>query len=434
MSIAAVARSKQPARYRAKLAPAALAAALFLLAACEQIGSFDLSSLSWPGGQNAGQTEEMSSEAELVGRAQHLLVKLGYRPGHADGMPGPRTSQAVMAYQNDVDMRPDGLIDQRLIRWLERSVRERQAAETKAAAAGQPTVTKPKPAAATVRLSRESLPIYEAGSTYVYSDGRVEKVVSLKGSIVRWSGRDGTKYSSDRNFLLPWSYWRSASERGTSEVDKDADRLWPLVSDRPVSYAAKVTIQKQGDTNAVVASMESWHCSLVGAETVAVMAGTFDTVKLECDRKTAGAQPALKRIWYYAPKVRHFVRRDDIYQTGGRSRLVELVAIRPGAQDWPPITRAALDRAVQHALDNRPNGDVEPWSSTGVATKVAIMPTSRFENARGQPCRTFMLTWAGPDGTRHYPGAACRNDLGAWEIPGLEGDPDNNLAISRNIS
>ena len=31
-------------------------------------------------------------------------------------------------------------------------------------------------------------------------------------------------------------------------------------------------------------------------------------------------------------------------------------------------------------------------------------------------------------------GAACRNNLGAWEIPGLEGGPDNNLAISRNVS
>ena len=451
MSMARAARLGQtggnqaaPARRGRRVAPAALVAALFLLTACEQISSVDLSSWFWPQGDSAESATapsgsgETLSETELVGRTQSLLAELGYKPGPADGVPGPRTSRAVMDYQNDVDMRPDGRIDARLVRWLERSLRERRAARTKTAEkppvpAKKPAVKTP-PAPATIRLSRKALPLYEPGTTYVYSDGRVEKVVSLKGSTVRWSGRDGTKFSSDRNFLLPWSYWRSATERGTSELDKEPDALWPLASDRPVTYAARVVIQNQDDDSGLRELGESWRCRLVGTERVAVMAGTFDTYKMECDRKTAVAAPMLKRVWYYAPKVRHYVRRDDIYQSGGRNRLVELVAIRPDAQDWPPITRAALDRAVQHTLDNRPDGEVEAWSSSGVDTKVAIVPFSRFENANGQPCRTFMLTWAGPDGTRHYPGAACRNNLGAWEIPGLEGGPDNNLAISRNVS
>jgi surface antigen len=140
--------------------------------------------------------------------------------------------------------------------------------------------------------------------------------------------------------------------------------------------------------------------------------------------------------------VRHYVRFDEISDTAAVERLVELVAIRPGAQDWPPIARAALDRAVQQALDELPDGEARPWSSSGVETQVTIQPTSRFESADGKPCRTFLLSWSGsgdgaggePGGQRRYPGAACRNALGAWEIPGLEGDPDSNLAISQNMA
>ena len=246
-----------PARRGRRVAPAALVAALFLLGACEQISSGGLSGWSGPRGDSAepatapSGSGESPSEAELVGRTQSLLAELGYKPGLADGVSGPRTSRAVMAYQNDVDMRPDGRIDARLIRWLERTLRERRAASTKTAdkppvPAKKPAV-KPPPAPATIRLSRKALPLYEPGTTYIYSDGRVEKVVSLKDSTVRWSGRDGTKFSSDRNFLLPWSYWRSATERGTSELDKEPDALWPLASDRPVSFAARVVIQNQDD-------------------------------------------------------------------------------------------------------------------------------------------------------------------------------------------
>jgi hypothetical protein len=424
---------------------------LLLLGACAQIPSF-----GGPGSQGASEppaapaaAEMPLAQTELVGRAQRLLTELGYQPGPVDGLPGPRTNRAVSAFQGDSGLPVDGKVSRDLLAQLEAA----QAPSPGPKATGEVAAKEPKPAAAepapastssasSIRLARGALPSYETGSTFVYSDGRVDKVVSLKGATVRWSGRDGSRFTSHRNFLLPWSYWRVGGERGTAELDQEPEALWPLAGGAPVYYSARIVVQQEEGEKSLVESDERWRCALAGRETVAVMAGTFESYRFECERKATGDTPGLKRVWYYAPTVRHYVRFDEISDRAAVERLVELVAIRPDAQDWPPIARAALDRAVQQALEELPDGETRPWSSSGVETQVTIQPTSRFESTGGKPCRTFLLSWSGPQGEpggepggkRRYPGAACRNALGAWEIPGLEGDPDSNLAISRNMA
>ena len=51
---------------------------------------------------------------------------------------------------------------------------------------------------------------------------------------------------------------------------------------------------------------------------------------------------------------------------------------------------------------------------------MTIKPIARFERFDGRTCRTFLQTWWADGGERHYPGTACRDSLGNWQIPGLE--------------
>ncbi len=46
-----------------------------------------------------------------VVEAQRRLTQLGYRPGAADGQPGPRTTAALRLFQRDQRLKPSGELD-----------------------------------------------------------------------------------------------------------------------------------------------------------------------------------------------------------------------------------------------------------------------------------------------------------------------------------
>lgn len=65
--------------------------------------------------------QELAGSNPLISRAQSLLTSLGYEPGPVDGQPGPSTRQAVLAFQSENGLSPNGRIDATLIDRLERS-------------------------------------------------------------------------------------------------------------------------------------------------------------------------------------------------------------------------------------------------------------------------------------------------------------------------
>jgi peptidoglycan hydrolase-like protein with peptidoglycan-binding domain len=360
-------------------------------------------------------------------RAQKMLADLGYEPGPADGVLGPKTRGAVRRYQEASDLVADGRISADLLRRLEESHRHAKTQEA-SKAPQEDQSAKPVP-----KMKAESPPAYEAGNTFVYSDGRVETVVGLKGDMVRWQRNDGTKFTADRNFLLPWANWQSQTQSGTQTWDDGAEDLWPRAPDQEVSFSVDSVVLETG-SDVLTKSTEHWRCRLAGKRKVTVMAGNFDTLKLICDRAASPAALALQRVWYYAPSIQHYVRLENRSAAADQSNEVELVMIRPGGEGWPPIARAALSRAVEQALETVSNGRESPWHSSGVDTRVSIRPTSRFESGDGRLCRTFLQTWSGEDGERRYPGAACRDQSGHWRIPGLEDGSDESLAVSKGQS
>jgi len=57
------------------------------------------------------QAQAQAQPAELVAAAQRVLASLGFDPGPADGMMGPRTQGAIAAFQRGRGLPPTGLLD-----------------------------------------------------------------------------------------------------------------------------------------------------------------------------------------------------------------------------------------------------------------------------------------------------------------------------------
>ena len=87
----------------------------------EAMGQLD--SRSYPSVSPDGSTSSAPKKpnAQHTREAQQLLIDLGYDPGPVDGDYGPRTADAVKAFQRDVGITQDGWIDQELISLLRRA-------------------------------------------------------------------------------------------------------------------------------------------------------------------------------------------------------------------------------------------------------------------------------------------------------------------------
>lgn len=365
---------------------------------------------------------------ETILTAQKLLAGLGYAPGPLDGLDGPKTRGAVRRYQADAGLPADGRVTKTLVEKLsEADHDDTDRDNTDRDDTGRDNTGR----AADLELaSKKALPVYAPGDTFVYSDGRTETVTEIDGERVHWRSNDGTVLTAYRNFILP-AIRRDTnliSERTTVDVGPGA--LWPLKAGREVSFTANTEVAHKTRSSPRGGSSARWNCLVEAPRTVSVAAGTFDALRVVCRTSTPSAQGPSERVWYYAPRIRHYVRRQQRFEnpgseTPGSETDVELVAVQLEGKSWPPAARAGLGWALQEALETKADGQSIEWSSSGVDAKVTIEPTAALrEGALSEGdspyCRTFEQTVRGGDGERIYPGKACRSASGQWLIPGLE--------------
>tara|TARA_R110000868_G_scaffold20217_15_gene85908 strand:- start:18745 stop:21888 length:3144 start_codon:yes stop_codon:yes gene_type:complete len=86
----------------------------------------DLSGMgSWASAMNGDMTASIAPAAATneVGRAQAMLMKLGYEPGSSDGLMGPRTRDAIAAYQRSAGLEATGSVNAALLMSLEIATR-----------------------------------------------------------------------------------------------------------------------------------------------------------------------------------------------------------------------------------------------------------------------------------------------------------------------
>ncbi len=55
---------------------------------------------------------------KAISNIQRILNKNGYEAGGADGVMGEKTKNAIMAFQKDNGMEPNGVVDEKLVRAL----------------------------------------------------------------------------------------------------------------------------------------------------------------------------------------------------------------------------------------------------------------------------------------------------------------------------
>lgn len=203
--------------------------------------------------------------------------------------------------------------------------------------------------AATVALPGPvALPDYTPGDAYVYSDGRVERVIGPDGDRMVWAGLSGPSYRRSRNFIVPVLEWRSGRGSGTREVRGDPDALWPI--DR--SKSARFRIITETKANPQAASKRSvslWVCKTSKAKSFTVAAGTYSAIPVLCDRySTTSMRLVERREWDYAPELGHYIRRVSVNYLRGTTQSVELVAALSG----PAASKArltALSRSARRA-------------------------------------------------------------------------------------
>lgn len=193
------------------------------------------------------------------------------------------------------------------------------------------------------------LPHYESGDAFVFSDGRVERVVKSSGDTVIWAGLSGPPYTRSRNFIVPVLAWRSGRGTGSREAHGNPDALWPMV--RPRSVRFRVVSETRASPGASLRrSIALWVCKSDEPRSFTVRAGTFDAVPVVCDRYSATTMRLIeRREWDYAPELGHYIRRVSINYLRGSKREVELVAALSG----PAASTARLSALSRQMLAPR---------------------------------------------------------------------------------
>jgi hypothetical protein len=194
-----------------------------------------------------------------------------------------------------------------------------------------------------------ALPNYEPGDAYVFSDGRVERVVGAEGDRMIWAGLSGPSYRRSRNFIVPVLEWRSGRGTGTREVRGNPDALWPI--GRPKSARFRVITQTKANPQAAAKrSVSLWVCKTSKPKPFTVAAGTYSAIPVVCDRYSPTTMRLVeRREWDYAPELGHYIRRVSINYLRGTTRSVELVAALSG----PAASAARLTALSRNARQTR---------------------------------------------------------------------------------
>ncbi len=110
----------------AKLARAKVAVETWSPKRPDPAANGDLSGMgSWASAMNGDMTASIAPAVATndVGRAQAMLMKLGYDPGSSDGLMGPRTRDAIAAYQRSAGLEATGSVNAALLMSLEIATR-----------------------------------------------------------------------------------------------------------------------------------------------------------------------------------------------------------------------------------------------------------------------------------------------------------------------
>jgi len=181
------------------------------------------------------------------------------------------------------------------------------------------------------KLAPAPLPRYGVGRSFTFGDGRRETVLGAEGEVLTWRKNRFSTAVAYRNFLIPPLSWETRNRRSRSRITAAARMLWPLRVGNDQRFELTQVIEAKGDARlrggkTRIEFKRSWRCVVERMERLTVPAGTFDTYRIACFRfRPGGTTWRQTRIYHYAPKIGHFVSRQDVYaaRPGRRIQLTE---------------------------------------------------------------------------------------------------------------
>jgi hypothetical protein len=264
------------------------------------------------------------------------------------------------------------------------------------------------------KIPAENLPDYAVGESFIFDDGRTDTVIETDGETISWRDDRGIVRWIHRNFLLPDIAWQNRTRRSKSVTTAAPDMLWPLA----IGNTARFDYQQQVEANNGASKREykqSWQCLVEGTQSLNVPAGTFNVFKIPCHRYVDGTNSWRQtRTFYYAPKVKHYVKRTDTYASRA-SRQRELVSYGFNSTALPGNEQIALNQAAQKILNENADGVGKTWNRPDGTLSATITPLRTFQGANGQPCREYQSTYTLQGRQRVNYRNVCKLDTGMWQ-------------------
>ncbi len=191
----------------------------------------------------------------------------------------------------------------------------------------------------TVHLAPAAQPRYAKGDRFVYRTEKgtraIREVVATTPDGTEWVTETGYRFRKDADIFVPRLAWQGRSSRGRALHLSRQGALWPLAArnEEFLTIDYERTDLRNGQVRRY---QEFWRCRAGTPRRVRVPAGEFDTYKVVCKRRELETGKVTRtHIWYYAPRVGHYVLRIKKYANGRRKELALIEWKRGGEPAGP---------------------------------------------------------------------------------------------------
>lgn len=181
----------------------------------------------------------------------------------------------------------------------------------------------------------------EPDATFVFSDGRVERLIEDRGETQVWATRRGREYVRARNFTIPILEWEISGVKGKRSVSGKPDKLWP--PREGASSRFRVTTDILAKDGGKTRSLQYWTCKAGRKRMESFAFAQIEVLPVTCERYTPSSMKLVEqRGWLWSDEVGHYVERSSIKYATGASETVRLCAKIPG--------RTATDERISEVI------------------------------------------------------------------------------------